>query len=340
MKDCSKEIRSFHNDRVKLSEDTRKELKGRAEANEGRIIRGLEKNDEPAPLYFILQGSYAMRTTVQHPNDDYDIDYGVVFLQENLKGAQGAHKTSLAARQMVCDALLADDRTNFSKDPEVLPNCVRVYYKAGYHVDVPVYRKADEDADNSVDEIASVAWKKSDPEGVTAWFQEQLDAKRSKEEVGKSHQMRRMVRLMKKFAISRSSWNMPSGFVLTRLVDELYWSYQERDDKAFYDVMNAMKNRLEFNLVVSHPVLSENIAEWDSPKTKELKERLGDALNDLSVLFESNCTKKAALKAWKKVFNDDYFDDLLEEETTAKSFSIITETPRDPVDKQGGGKFG
>ena len=43
---------------------------------------------------------------------------------------------------MVCDAL-RDDK--FSKQPEILGNCVRVYYSEGYHVDVPSFRVIDAD---------------------------------------------------------------------------------------------------------------------------------------------------------------------------------------------------
>src|ERR1039457_6392105 len=90
MIDCSKEISNFHDDRVKLPEDIRKKLSDQAEANERRLKDGLKEAEEPAPSHFVLQGSYAMRTTVQHPENNYDIDDGVVFTRESLKGRQGA----------------------------------------------------------------------------------------------------------------------------------------------------------------------------------------------------------------------------------------------------------
>ena len=54
---------------------------------------------------------------------------------------------------------------------------------------------------------------------------------------------------------------MPSGFVLTVLTDEKYWTFDERDDRAFYNLLKALKSRLDYNLVVRHPVLSENLTE-------------------------------------------------------------------------------
>lgn len=341
MKDCDKEILKFHDNTVKLSEDMRKELKARAVANEERMAKGLTKNNEPLPLWSVLQGSYAMRTTVQHPDNDYDIDDGAVFLRESLKGSQGVDKSALAARQMVCDAINADPLNNFSENPEVRNNCVRVYYKSGYHVDIPVYRIEDAESDSKVYELASTTWKKSSPEGVTQWFANEVKNRRDSSEAAGSSQLRKLVRLLKKFAISRASWNLPSGFCLTALVVEKF-GYYSRVDDSFYRILVSIKNRLELSMVVYHPVIfGETITTSnEDAKMKQLKSKLEWAIDELAVLFEEDCTKKAALKAWRSVFNDSYFDELIENESVAKSFSILSSTPSEPVQKEGGGRFG
>lgn len=343
MKDCDSEIRDFHASAVKLDEDMRKELSDRAKANEERLKKGLKKHVEPAPLWSVLQGSYAMRTTVQHPKNDYDIDDGVVFLKADLIGRRGGDKSALAARQMVCDALNSDPLNNFIRDPEVRTNCVRVYYKSGYHVDVPVYRVEDENSDSKIYELASVEWKKSSPEGVTEWFQKQVKDNRHWKEKSNESQLRRMVRLLKKFAISRDSWNMPSGFILTVLTGEKF-AYYDRDDQAFYQLLCGIQDRLNGwnGLVVNHPVLSgETITKTSSDSNMEvMKEKVQWAIAELAVLFEDGCSKKRALKAWKSVFNVDFFDEMMEESALAKAFGILTSEPKLPVQKEGGGRFG
>jgi hypothetical protein len=337
MIDCSKHIKNYHDDHVKLPEETRRKLGEQAEANEKRLKAGLKQAEEPAPLNFVLQGSYAMRTTVQHPNNDYDIDDGVVFSKKSLVGAQGADKTALDARKMVCDALYD---AAFKTKPEVRPNCVRVYYNEGHHVDVPVYRMENPDSDSTLYELASSDWKESNPEAVTKWFQKQLDAKHSSNEKDGHHQMRRLIRLLKRFANSRDSWNVPSGFVLTVLTDEKYWTFDERDDRAFYNLLKALKSRLDYNLVVRHPVLSENLTETnDDANMRELRERIEWALGELKIL-ETTDSKAKALKAWKKVFNTDYFDDEIEGNSTNASLVVTNEEPTAPVIKSGGGRFG
>jgi hypothetical protein len=338
MYDCDKEVRKFHGAKVKLSEETRNKLLRHAEANENRLKKGLEEAKKPMPKFFVLQGSQAMRTGVQHPENDYDIDDGVVFTRESLKGAQGADKTALDARKMVCDALQDEI---FKKQPEIRTNCVRVYYNEGHNVDVPVYRVENPDSESTVYELASVDWKKSNPEGVTKWFSNQLDLKASPKE--SSHQMRRLVRMLKSFANSRDSWNMPSGFALTVLTNESYYAHEDRDDHAFYQLLKRIKNRLEGSKDVYHPVLtSEKLNSSDDPCMSELKDRLTWAINELEVTQKSDCTRKAALKAWKSVFNTDFFDDMISEEESAKasSYAVLNANPSKEVDKHGGGRFG
>ena len=89
MKDCDKDIRGYHADRVALTEKQRADLRERRDANRRRVEKGLEANDDPVPEEFVIQGSYAMRTTIQEPGNDYDIDDGAVFSEESLEGARG-----------------------------------------------------------------------------------------------------------------------------------------------------------------------------------------------------------------------------------------------------------
>jgi hypothetical protein len=57
-----------------------------------------------------------MKTMVQHPDKDYDIDDGVYFDKEVLVGERGAEMSALQARQMVRNAI---DDGSFKTPPEV-----------------------------------------------------------------------------------------------------------------------------------------------------------------------------------------------------------------------------
>ena len=144
MFDSSKEMMEFLEKKVRLSQTEKDNLKDYRDKNLKRLRDGLKKNDEPAYLKYINQGSYAMSTINQHPDKDYDIDVGIIFDRENLKGSNGGDKSTLDARKMLCEAM-QDDK--FKKQPKVLKNCVRVYYEEGHHVDMPVYRTYEDDTE-------------------------------------------------------------------------------------------------------------------------------------------------------------------------------------------------
>jgi len=331
-----KEITKYHNDKVRLPQSTQDTLRGHRDANRSRLTKGLLKAENPLPNEFVPQGSHAMYTINQHPKNDYDIDDGAAFEKDALVGDRGAEMTGLQARQMVRDAV---DDNSFKKPPEVRANCVRVHYKEGHHVDIPVYRKCTDIFDDEYLELASSSWRKSDPQGVTTWFNNAVTDKSPDSNNGQ--QMRRITRLMKRFATSRDSWNSPSGFIISVLVDECYSSKLDRDDEALYETMRCVYNRLRSDLSVRHPVLNEYLTKSDEDACMVgVRGHLEKALDDLQVLFD-DCTHKAAMAAWKKVFNDTFFDEQTESEhRAAAGFAVASSVPTAPVQKQGGGRFG
>ena len=138
MFDCSEDVLAHHSDEVTLPQAERAAMRDRRNANRDRLKKGLKEKKKPTPYEFVSQGSYAMKTMTQHPDNHYDIDDGVYFDKGILLGERGAEMSALQARQMVRDAV---DDGSFKTAPEVRTKCVRVYYEAGYHVDLPVYRR-------------------------------------------------------------------------------------------------------------------------------------------------------------------------------------------------------
>jgi hypothetical protein len=327
MFNCHSHIKAFHDNRVTLTEDMKQGMRNRRNANEERLKRGLKKAEKPLPLKFVKQGSYAMHTMVQSEYDASDIDDGVVFSKEALVGERGGEFSPLDAKKMVRDAI---DDGSFEKTPEVRTNCVRVFYKDGFTLDMPIYREV-KNGNETYYELASNEWKRSDPEGVTNWFNSQVTVKSPDETNGR--QMRRVVKLLKAWAKSRKSWNMPSGFILSKLTDEKYYkdmSLLDRDDKALLQIMEAILQRLQGgNLMVSHPVVNgETITKTNADANMvELRDRLGDAVKILSVLRRADRNELDALKVLRDLFNTDCFDGRIKElEKEAKNAAKVTVT--------------
>lgn len=313
MFNCSDDVLAHHDSDVTLPQADRSEMSKRRDSNRRRLKNGLAADDLPLPLFFESQGSYKMKTMVQHPEQDYDIDDGVYFAKDDLVGTRGAYLTSLQARQRVRDAL---DDGSFETPPEIRKNCVRVYYKKGYHVDVPVYREIPaDDEDNDTGEVyyelAGPAWIRSDARNVTEWFDDENRTQSPDESNGR--QLRRTVRQLKFFARSRDSWkdNILSGFGITKLVTECYSADLDREDRSLYDSMVAIRDRLNRDLEIEHPVTpGATITKGDDdPKARFFRDKLSDAIANLDPLFEWNCDSAKARKCWDKVFNTTFFSD-------------------------------
>lgn len=314
MFDCSKDVRAFHDQKVVLSNSERTLMRKRRDVNRDRLLKGLKKNGDPAPIEFVKQGSYAMLTMLQHPTNDYDIDDGVYFDKDDLVGARGAEMSALDARWMVRDAL---DDGSFTTPPEVRRNCVRIHYAAGYHVDMPVYRRLEKDGVVTYELASSSGWRRSDARDVSAWFEREIAA------TGQTYLVRRLVRYLKKHARSRDSWcgRILSGFGITILVVKRRHLDTSRDDRAVYETMKAVRDRLKWDQTVRHPVTPGEFVTSGSPDAKAvyLRDRLTEALDALAPVFETGCTRKKALSCWDKVFDTDFFSLRYDGETSARS---------------------
>jgi len=159
-----------------------------------------------------------------------------------------------------------------------------------------------------IQELASSKWEESDPQSITSWYNEAVIDKSP--DTNNGRQMRRVTRLGKYFMNSRSSWNMPSGFIFSVLVDELYVKSLDRDDESLYQTLKAIRDRLSWNKNVYNPVSGSLISEGKEAQLTKLYDELDFHLkNTLNVLEDSSCSQAEALKAWSKFFKDDFFKD-------------------------------
>lgn len=66
MIDCHDHILTFYRKKVRLDTLSREELKTARDTCSNNVKNGLEKNEDPAPNSFVIQGSFAMDTVAQH----------------------------------------------------------------------------------------------------------------------------------------------------------------------------------------------------------------------------------------------------------------------------------
>ncbi|WP_147448709.1 cyclic GMP-AMP synthase DncV-like nucleotidyltransferase [Corallococcus terminator] len=302
---------TFYRDHVRLGMELKQELANHRDACLGLLEKGLRKLGEkrrgpagyPGYVRKLNQGSYAMHTLNQHRRKQYDIDVAVIFKKEDLPNI------ALRARQRVAEALRAS-LNNFATKPIARTNAVTVWYTQGEHVDLAVYRESRDSKGRPVLEHASAQWRPRDPEAVNAWFEQRNQGQSPVGGHVGPGQFQRVVRLLKAFARSRVSWELPGGMILSALASEVYQPDPERDDAAFYKTLVVLQARLKESLEVRSPVaVDESLT--SRPQTRaqvgRLLEKLDFVLPQLEVLKSSVCLEARALSAWDQVFNHPYW---------------------------------
>lgn len=299
-------LTAFYDEHVRLGNDRRKKLADYRDSCTQRLKEGLKKlGEERRQTYSVFsrvlnQGSYAMHTLNQHPDDDYDIDVAVIFPKDALP------TTALEARKRVADALLATGG-NFVQEPEARTNAVTVWYAEGPHVDLAIYRETTTWFGTTELEHAGPDWNVRDPEKVTNWFTDAVenDSPSFFASVD-GGQLRRITRLVKAFTRSRKSWSLPGGMITTTLVVEVYQPDDDRDDVALYKTLVRLRDRLRGTTDVRSPA-DPGVLLTGKPKlaaqVKRLLEKLEGTLPDLAILHSSKCTEADAKSAWNRVFN-------------------------------------
>lgn len=309
----NKELNEFYEEHVRLKTE-RTKLKEHRDANLAALKDGLKKIKHPYGFDSKNQGSFAMNTINKHPHNEYDIDVAIIFEKDDLPSDPAD------ARKRI-EAAMIEGGGKFKTPPEAKTNAVRVTYADGHFVDLAVYRNNKDASNNSIIEHAGPVWTIRDPVGITNWFTDAVQSKSPKKDNGSlvaEMQLRRVVRWLKMFSKSRSSWDMPGGIIISALAVECYVSNSYRDDSALYDIMVSIRNRINGNKKVENPVEPTQYLtsrEKDKTRIKNFEKELNVAIEKLNPLFNSNCQPVDALKAWNEVFNHSYWDAKIEEES-------------------------
>jgi hypothetical protein len=337
MKNCSDKLFKFYDEKVRLK-DKHDKLREYRDTNLDRVKSGIklleidDKRNYPNFSNDCSQGSMAMHTINQAQHgEDHDIDHALIFDGADL----AAEQDSGGIRELVLRAIVKSGG-NFKTEPEARENAVTIWYADGYHVDLAIYKKANEFWDGEVHYHAGKDWTKRDPQAITNWFDEKNKELSPAEgffsaPTVSDHQFRRIVRLIKFWAKSRSGWSMPSGLVLTVLAAECFKKDDHRDDLALVNTLNSIAQRLLSNKEVYNPTedgvsllrkddhhkqiisLQEKIDQWVPALIKTLSNR--------------DCSDLAADNAWEDFFNNTWWTG----EQRKKALALSQQVPVDVI---------
>ncbi|MBL7857638.1 MAG: hypothetical protein JNM57_08105 [Cyclobacteriaceae bacterium] len=268
MANCN-ELFHEYNSTIRLSDDKRIELIGVRDNLRGRIQTGYqivaENFNHRHQLEFQSQGSFVMDTIIRPIHDDYDLDDGLYFIgslrREDRPSPEDFHNWVRQALDRGHD----DIEKIIDK-----PTCVRVRYKEGFHVDIPIYYASNLNAPDLADKVKW--WILSHPIEFIAWFESKINSGFQKaflleskmysefekwtNDIRKAdHQLRRIVRYMKSWADLRRE-EMPCGIIMTILAANHYSPHQ-RDDIALKETLVNIEAELKKNFKCERPTTPE-----------------------------------------------------------------------------------
>lgn len=248
-----------YNQKIKISSDKRSilfvvrdSLRARMKSNFLLIPAETRMQLE---LYFQTQGSVIMDTIINPLDDDFDLDDGVYF-KGNV--ADESRPAPDVFHQWVIQAVDKDNEYETITDK---PTCVRVKYKQGFHIDIPIYFAGNYECPDLAHTKEN--WIMSNPVEFIEWFEQIANSGFQKaflydsstfaepyvkwlSDIRKQDcQIRRVVRYVKAWA-DKDKKDMPCGIVMTILVANNL-AVNERDDIAFRDTLVNIKKYFDSN---------------------------------------------------------------------------------------------
>jgi hypothetical protein len=233
----NKEFQQFH-DNIKLGTyDENETLRTKRDTLIDDLRDALKDEKVPGtqkPLTFtkIDQGSYAMNTGIKPKNDDYDIDVGVIFDITNDE------YDSNKLKKLVRDKL--DKKYNRTVDFN--RPCITVPYASGYHVDLPVYSKSNDDLHIAWGKEFSTenrCWYKSEPKELNQWVQDVSTISEQRK------QFRRSVKALKKWKekyFTSEGNAAPPSIGITIQARNSYTYNLDNDLGSIITIVSAIKN--------------------------------------------------------------------------------------------------
>lgn len=290
------------NDSIQLDSGRKDSLRTSRNAVRDRIRRYFDDKGLDIKPRFHGQGSFMMNTIIEPISKEFDIDDGIYFISSDdpAYSIQTYHNWIVAA-------LIGHTKEN----PIDKNTCVRLIYKASYHVDLPIYHIKS----NGSPRLAhkEKGWIESDPREFISWFSSKCKD---------NSQLRRVVRYLKAWSDYKKG-ELPSGLIMSILAAENYRSH-ERDDVALQLTLLAIQDALRQNFRCMRPTTPSNedlLAIFSKTKREYFLSSLNSLVNAASYSISEDVSHKDACKRWQVYFGADRFP-FEEEEKIEERFTV------------------
>lgn len=281
---------------------TKRDALMRSKNNLRDEIREHFLNNHPKynPVFFI-QGSYKLKTLIRTKDDTCDLDDGVYF-KENPDEV-----SSTTLQRWVKEAV--DSTTDAT--PEHKKKCIRVVYKSGYSIDLPVLVFNEEAEMHPNLAVKNAGFQLDDPKEFVLEFRRI-----------KTDQMVRMVKYLKSWCDYKRQ-DMPSGLAMTVLTMNHFQS-NSRDDIALKYLLIAIENELKgsFKCVMPTTPKDDLFEDYSEIKKSNFLDSLSKFIDDAKKAVDEKNRLKAS-KLWKKHLGDRFPEGEDEDEGTNSGAKLI-----------------
>ena len=204
------------------------------------------------------------------------------------------------------------------EDPIDKNTCVRLTYKASYHIDLPIYHVKS----NGVPRLAhkEKGWIESDPREFISWFSSKCKD---------NSQLRRLVRYLKAWSDFKKG-ELPSGLIMSILAAENYRP-DARDDVSLQLTLAAIQETLKHDFKCMRPTAPANedlLAHFSKTKQEYFLSSLNSLVNAATYSISDAVKHKDACRRWQVYFGADRFpfedEEVIDERFTVRIDPSIT----------------
>ncbi len=266
----------FHNEfqellkKISLSSTKIYNLRRGRDALRDKIESYYKDLNEEIPK-FCWQGSFSMKTTIVQSGEDYDIDDGVYL--ENLPELKDQWPKTEEVHEKIYDAV----EGHTDSKPKDKTSCIRVQYKAEYHVDLVIYGEYQDKI--YLAKKGREQWEENNPKLFKEWFDNKLKKY--------GEQFRSVFKYIKKWAYYNGHDEI-TGFLITILVGNNFVLYAEQDDKSLSQTLINILADIKQNRIIVRPVypyknmiedMTDNQIDSFIKKIDNFSEKVSEAVN-------------------------------------------------------------
>lgn len=255
---------------------------------------------------FYIQGSYKLKTSIRTKDDTCDLDDGIYF-ESNPDNVTG---TTL--QKWVKEAVGGTtDATPIHKR-----KCIRVDYKAGYNIDLPVLVFDEENDEHPMLAVKNDDFQIDDPKEFVDYFQE-----------NKTDQMIRIIKYLKSWCDHKRN-EMPCGLAMTVLALDNFQPNQRDDISLKYTLIEIEKSlKQRFKCQMPTTPYDDLFADYSETKKKNFLENLSAFIEDAQKAIDESNQLKAS-KLWRKHLGDRFplGDD--KDDESSSNFTRVAATSR------------